>query len=79
MDNDTAPNALIRGDCSEAFLAAMVKASWKLAEELSLDIWVGRVGSKVNPADLPTRFRKLPFKPKLSTHFAGLFALMCEV
>ena len=79
VDNDTVSNALIRGDCSEAFLAAMVKTFWKLAEELSLDIWVGRVGSKVNPADLPTRHQKLPFKAKLSTHFTGLFALMCEV
>ena len=51
IDNDTASNALIRGDCADAFLAAMIKAFWELAEKLQIDICTGRVGSAVNPAD----------------------------
>ena len=79
VDNDTVSNSLIRGDCTDPFIAAMIKVFWMLAENLQLDIWIGRVGSKVNPADLPTRLQKLPFKVKHSIHFRGLFALLCEV
>lgn len=79
VENDSASNSLIRGDCADPFLAAMVKVFWKLSEKLQLDIWVGRVGSKVNPADLPTRRIKLPFPIKRSVHFTGLFDLLCEV
>ena len=79
IDNDTASNTLIRGDCADAFLAAMIKAFWKLAEKLQLDIWIGRVGSKVNPADLPTRNVKLPFPAKSRIHFRNFLALLREV
>ena len=79
IDNDTASNTLIRGDCADPFLSSMIKAFWRLAEKLQLDIWVGRVGSPVNPADLPTRFKNLPFPVKRSIHFKSLFALLMEV
>ena len=79
IDNDTASNTLIRGDCADAFLAAMIKAFWKLAEKLQVDIWIGRVGSPVNPADLPTRRKTLPFPIQRSIQFKSLFSLLMEV
>ena len=79
IDNDTASNTLIRGDCADAFLAAMIIAFWKLAEELQVDVWIGRVGSPANPADLPTRNKTLPFPIKRSIQFKSLFALLYEV
>ena len=79
IDNDTASNTLIRGDCADPFLSAMIKAFWRLAEKLHIDIWIGRVGSKVNPADLPTRHTKLPFPVKRNIEFKGLFTLLREV
>ena len=79
IDNDTASNTLVRGDCADPFLAAMIKLFWKFAEELRLDIWIGRVGSEVNPSDIPTRNMKLPFPVKRSIHFRNLFAMLREV
>ena len=79
IDNDTASNTLIKGDCADAFLAAMIKAFWKLAEKLQIDIWIGRVGSPVNPADLPTRRKTLPFPIRNSIQFKNLFSLLLEV
>ena len=77
IDNDTAANALIRGDCSYPILAAMIMAFWGKAERLSLDVWVGRVGSAVNPADLPARHKKLPLAILKRVQFNSLFWLMC--
>ena len=79
IGNDTASNTMIRGDCADPFLAAMIKTFWKLAEKLQVDIWISRVGSTVNPADLPTRNKTLPFPIQLNIQFKSLFALLCEV
>ena len=76
IDNDLAFNALIRCDCIDAFLAAMIRAFWKLAEEIKADIWIGRVGSKVNPAGITTREKKLPFPAKQLVHFKRMLSLL---
>ena len=78
IDNDTASNTLIRGDCLDETLSAMIRQFWKLAEKLGADIWIGRVGSTVNPADLPTRRKRLPFPTQKEIQFKALFALMCN-
>ena len=78
MDNDPATNALIRGDCSNPFLAAMICIFWKLVGKLSLDVWIGRVRPKVNPADLPARGSKLPFETPLTAQFKNLYKLLNE-
>ena len=65
-DKDTSPNTLIVGDCADPFLAAMIKAFWKLAERLQLDIWIGTAGSTVNPADLPTRGERSTTQPNVA-------------
>ena len=54
----------------------MIKDFWKLPDELGVDIWIGRVGSKVNPVDLPTREKHLPFPTRRRVHFKNLFALL---
>ena len=76
MDNDPAANALIRGDCSNPFLTSMVCIFRKLVGDLSLDVWIGRVGSQVNPADLPTRGAKIPFDAPLTAQFKNLYKLL---
>ena len=55
IDNDTASNTLIRGDFQGPVLAATIGAFWQKAEQLRLDVWIGRVATTANPADLPTR------------------------
>ena len=77
IDNDAASNALIRGDCSDPVLAAMIRAFWEKAERLSLDVWIGRVGSAANPADRPARRKKLPFKVLKRVQFNSPFHLIC--
>ena len=47
------------------------------AERLSLDVWFGRVGSAVNPSDLPTRHKKIPSPILKRVQFNSLFWLMC--
>ena len=77
IDNYTAANTLIRGDCPDPVLAAMIRTFWYKAEQLSLDIWIGRVGPTVNPADLPARNKKLPLEILRRVQFNSLFWLMC--
>ena len=39
----------------------MVRVFWMVAGKLPIDVWVGRLGTKVNPDELPARYAKLPF------------------
>ena len=55
IDNDTAPNTLIRGDSRDPVLASTIAELWKKSEQLRADIWIGRVSSTLNPSELPTR------------------------
>ena len=75
--NDTAANTLIRGDCTDPVIAAMIESFWKQADQLSLDARIGRVGSEVNPADPPTRHKKLHFPILRQVQFNSIFKLMC--
>ena len=70
---------MVRGECADPFLAAMIRSFWKLSEKLQVGVWIGRVGSKVNPADLPTRKKTLPFPIQRTIQFESLFALLCEM
>ena len=56
--------------------AAWVKMFRKLAEKLGADIWIGRVGAPVNPADPPKRGKSLPFPTQKRIQFKALFALL---
>ena len=79
IDNNTAASALIRGDCAHPTLAAMVCVFWEIAEAYSIDIWIGRVKSKLNIADIPTRKGPLPFPSVPQAQFRNLYKLLLEV
>ena len=78
MDNDPAANALIRGDCANPFRAAMVRTFWKLVGKYSVDVWIGRVGSEMNPSDLPTMRVKRPFKTPVTAQFKNRYKILNE-
>ena len=55
LDNNNALCALIRGDSNTAVIADMVAVFWLVLQKYGIDIWLGRVCSKLNIADHPTR------------------------
>ena len=73
IDNSAALSALIRGDSTHPMAAALTAAFWHTARKYNICIWLDRVSSKLNIADLPTRHAKvqLPRKPikNFSTRF----------
>ena len=76
LDNNNALCALIRGDSNTAIIADMVAVFWKVLQKYGIDIWLGRVGSKLNIADHPTRTESsLPFEVKTSAPYNELFKL----
>ena len=54
IDNNNALAALIRGDINAADAADMVAVFWSALVSLGIDARLGRVGSKLNIADVPT-------------------------
>ena len=64
LDSNNAIAALLRGDSCDSFIAAMVATFWKLAQRLGMAVWSGRVRSKLNADDLPTRHLSIPFDIK---------------
>lgn len=45
-----------------------------LAGQLPIDIWIGRVGTKVNSSEIPARRSYLPFPVLRRAQFTGLFS-----
>ena len=78
LDHETSGSAHIRGDFANPFIAATVCVFWRLVGRLSIDIWIGMVGTKVNPSDRPNGNVKLPFPVVNRSQFTRLFALGCE-
>ena len=76
IDSDTALNALIMGDCPDEALSDTIRSFWKKAEHLCLDIWIGRVHSKVNPSEISERNKSSPFVVLRGVHFRGIFKLL---
>ena len=76
IDNNNVLTSLVRGDSSSDFIASMVACFWRIAESFSIDVWLGRVHSKRNPADLPTRNSHLPFKTLERVEFSQLYTLL---
>ena len=76
LGNNNALCALIRGDSNAAIVADMVAVFWNVLQKYGIDIWLGRVGSKLNIADHPTRTESpLPFEVKASAPYRELFKL----
>ena len=76
IDNNNVATSLVRGDSGTDSIAAMIAMFWRIAEAYSIDVWIGRVSSKRNPADLPTREVQLPFKVLRRMEFNELFKLL---
>ena len=62
MGSNNCIASLTRGDTPGDFLAAMVAEFWILCQLHSIDVWIERVRSKLNIADLPTKKVKLPLR-----------------
>ena len=66
LDNNNCLAALTRGDSNTDAIAVLVAHFWSIVQRFDICIWFSRVRSKLNPADLPTRRKALPFKAKHS-------------
>ena len=55
LESNNAIAALLRGDSFDSFVAEIVATFRRLAQQLGMAVWIGRVRSKLNVADLPTR------------------------
>ena len=61
VDNDPSSNGLIRGAAKFSIAHNFILRFWQLCGRRLISVWFERVPSPVNLADLPTRFRSLPF------------------
>ena len=62
MDSNNSLSAMTRGDSNTAIIAVPVGRAWCLIQRFHIRAWFSMVPSKLNPADLPTRGKRLPFK-----------------
>ena len=76
IDNDNVLTSLVRGDSGTDIIAAMIAVFWRIAEAYSIDIWLGRVASKRNPADRPTRDAPITFRAEKRVGFTQISHLL---
>ena len=69
LDNNNCLAALVRGDSNTGVIAILVARFWQLAQRYNICVWMSRVRSDLNPADLPTRGKSLPFRPRYRRGF----------
>ena len=72
LDSNNCLAALTRGDSNTDVIAVLVARFWRTVQRFDICVWFSRVRSKVNPADLPTRDKQLPFRAKKYTRFPAL-------
>ena len=60
VDNDSASSAILRGFSSCGDICGLSFTAWLQAADLRIGMWVDRVASDANIADLPTRPEKEP-------------------
>ena len=79
-DNKSALAALIKGDSDTNIIASTVATSWRALRRFNIDVLLGRVSSKLNIADHPTRSKEeLPYECERLAEFAALFKLFMIV
>ena len=77
IDNNNALAALIRGDSNTVIVADMAAVFWRALVALGIDVRLGRVGSKLNIAGIPTRDKpRLPYQALRKEQFEELFTLL---
>ena len=63
IDNNNCLAALARCDSNKGVIVVLVACFWKLVQRFDIGAWFPRVHSDINPADLPTRGKEIPFRP----------------
>ena len=61
--------SLVRGGSNAGIIAILVARFWQFLQRFDICVWFSRVHSDLNPADLPTRGKKLPFRPRFQKGF----------
>ena len=64
VDNNNVLAAITRGDSNADVAAVLVAQLWNTLQRFSNCAWFSRFRSQINPADLPTRGRQLPFRAR---------------
>ena len=61
MGSNNSLSAMTRGDSNTAAIAVLVSRAWGLIRRRQIRDWFSRIPSELNPADLPTRVKRIPF------------------
>ena len=79
IDNNCALSALVKGSAKSEVLANVVQIFWLYVQKFEIEIWLQRVPSTRNIADLPTRGRRIPFQAEEELRFSKLDQLFAEL
>ena len=71
LDNSNCLAALVRGDSNTGIIAILAARLWQLVQRFNICVWFSRVHSDLNPADLPTRGKTLPCRPRFRRGFSS--------
>ena len=75
LDNGSARSALVRSGPDADFIAFLADRPCEIAHIREICVWLPRVRPKINPSDLPTRGRPLPFVSRVGVRFGSTLAL----
>ena len=76
VDNNNVLAAVTRGDSNTETVAVLVANLWDTLQRHSICAWFSRVPAALNPADLPTRGRMVPFPARFRGNFTSLVPLL---
>ena len=71
LGNNNCLAALVRGDSNAGIIAVLVARFWLLIQRFNICVWLPRVHSDLNPADLPTRGKTLPSRSRFRKGFSS--------
>ena len=66
LDDNNCMAALVGGNSNTGVISVLVSRYWKMGQRFDICAWFLRVHAGLNPADLPTRGREIPFRPRVS-------------
>ena len=76
VDSDPSSNGVVRGSAPHHIAQNFIRRFWQLALILSIAVWLGRVPSPINWADMPTRAVTIPIKSDSAREFPCLDELI---
>ena len=76
VDNDPASNGLVKGSAPHPIAQNFIRRFWQLTLTRSISVWLERVPSPINWADMPTRYVKLPTETLSEREFPFLDELI---